>query len=225
MSARRAGALALLLALAGCGAQQEPPPRPPVFARVVAVLPFETAPSADRGERRGETTAGDLVTAQVYRVLSAQTVYLVVPDLTVADTLAMPEVRRTVGQLDRAVALGRAVGADAVVIGRVTRFEQRVGTAYGASEGAAVAFEMGIVSVADREGVWRGEFEERQEELSSNVFDVWMFWDKGPRWLSATELAGLGVDQLFDDLRDAVTAEREEAYQATMAAAPPTPAP
>lgn len=220
MSAARALALALLLALAGCGAQQATTPRGPVFARVIAVLPFETAPSADHGERRGEATAGDLVTAQVYRVLAAQTVYLVVPDLAVADSLGLPEVRRAVGQLDRAVALGRATGADAVIIGRVKRFDQRVGTAYGASQGAAVDFEMGLVSVADGDVVWRGEFADRQEELSSNILDAWMFWSAGPRWLSASELAGLGVDRLWDELEDKLTPERDEPEPAT-----PTPAP
>ncbi len=219
MRARGAVALALLLAIAGCGTRQ-PEARGPVFARVLAVLPFETAPTADRGERRGETTAGDVVTAQVYRVLAEQTVYLVVPDLTVADTLALPAVRRAVGQLDRAVALGAAVGAEAVIIGRVQRFEERVGTAYGASRGAAVAFEIGLVSVADREVVWRGSFEDEQQELSANILDAWMFWSAGPRWLSASELAGLGVDRLWEELTDTLTPERDDAGLPT-----PTPTP
>ena len=46
MSRLRPLALALLLAVAACGSKQTP--HPPLFARVVAVLPFETAPAADR---------------------------------------------------------------------------------------------------------------------------------------------------------------------------------
>lgn len=208
MSRLRPLALALFLAVAACGSKQTP--HPPLFARVVAVLPFETAPSADRGEKRGEAKAGDIVTAQVYRYLSQQTTYLIVPDITVVDTLATPELRRAIGRQERAVQLGKAVGADGVLFGRVDRFEQRVGTAYGASQGASVKFSIGLVSVATGELVWEGEFEETQEALATNFFDWWMFWDAGPRWLSASELAGLGVDKLLEECRASLTPDRED---------------
>lgn len=202
-------ALATALAVAACGSAE--PPRPPLFARVVAVMPFETAPSASKGEKRGEATGGDLVTAQVYRYLSDQTTYLVVPDLTVVDTLATPELRRAIGNRERAIALGKAVGADGVLFGRVERYDNRVGTAYGASEPASVAFKIGLLSPASGDVVWEGEFDETQESLSANFFDWWMFWDKGPRWLSASELSGLGVDRLLKECEQQLTADRAEA--------------
>lgn len=208
MSRRRPlGALALLL-VAACGAKA--PPNPPLFARVVAVLPFETAPGADKGEKRGEAKGGDLVTAQVYRYLSQQTTYRIIPDVTVVDTLATPELRRAIGQRERAALLGKATGADGVLFGRVDRFDQRVGTAYGASEPASVKFHISLVGVASGDVVWEGEFDETQESLSANFFDWWMFWESGPRWLSASELAGLGVDRLLDDCRNSLTPEKEE---------------
>ena len=208
MSRLRPLALVLFLAVAACGSKQ--PPHPPLFARVVAVLPFETAPSADRGEKRGEAKAGDLVTAQVYRYLSQQTTYLIVPDVTVIDTLATPDLRRAIGQHERAAQLGKAVGADGVLFGRVDRYDQRVGTAYGASQGASVRFSIGLVSVATGEVVWEGEFEETQESLAANFFDWWIFWDAGPHWLSASELAGLGVDKLLDECRASLTPDKDE---------------
>ena len=208
MTRRLALAALLLATLGACGTKQLP--NPPLFARVVAVMPFETGPGADKGERRGEAKGGDLVTAQVYRYLSQQTTYRIVPDMTVVDTLATPELRRAIGQKERAVLLGRAVGADGVIFGRVDRFEQRVGTAYGASSPASVKFSISLVGVESGEVVWQGEFDETQEALSSNFFDWWMFWDAGPRWLSASELSGLGVDRLLDDCREALTAEREQ---------------
>lgn len=209
MSCRRPLALlALLLAVAACGAK--PPPNPPLFARVVAVLPFETAPGADKGERRGEAKAGDVVTAQVYRYLSQQTTYRIVPDIAVIDTLATPELRRAIGQKERAILLGKATGADGVLFGRVDRFDQRVGTAYGASAPASVKFSISLVGVESGEVVWEGEFDETQESLSANFFDWWIFWEAGPHWLSASELAGLGVDRLLDDCRNSLTAEKED---------------
>ena len=182
------------------------------------MLPFETAASADRGEKRGEAKAGDLVTAQVYRYLADQTTYLIVPDITVVDTLQTPELRRAIGQQERAVALGKATGADGVLFGRVDRFDQRVGTAYGASEGASVRFNIGLVSPTTGELVWEGEFEETQESLASNFFDWWIFWDAGPHWLSASELSGLGVDKLLDECRASLTPDREDVPAAEDAA-------
>lgn len=211
----RLGLLALALLAVGCASKT--PPHPPLFARAVAVLPFETAAGADHGEKRGEAKAGALVTAQVYRYLSEQTTYLVVPDVTVADTLTTPELRRAIGLQERAIQLGKAVGADGVLFGRVERYDQRVGTAYGASQGASVKFSIGLLSPTTGEVVWEGEFEDTQEALAANFFDWWMFWSAGPRWLSANELTGLGVDRLLDECRQSLTADRDDVEDAAPA--------
>lgn len=208
MTRRLALPLVLLASVAACSSK--PPPNPPLFARLVAVLPFETAPSADKGGKRGEAQGGEVVTAEVYRYLSQQTTYLVVPDVTVVDTLATPELRRAIGQRERAVQLGKATGAHGVLFGRVERFDQRVGTAYGASAPASVKFHIALVGVESGEVIWEGEFEETQEALSANFFDWWMFWEAGPHWLSANELAGLGVDRLLDECRESLTPDQAE---------------
>ena len=100
--------------------------------------------------------AGLAVTAQIYRVLADQTEFRFVADLAVSDVLATPTVRRAGGVVERAVALGKEVGADGVIFGRVFRFHKRVGTEYGASEPASVWFELGLVSVSSGEVVWTG---------------------------------------------------------------------
>ena len=94
MRVARLVALAALGALAACGAR--PDERPPLPVRVLAVLPFETAAAADQGGKRGENTPGDVVTAQVYRVLAEQTEYDVVPDLTAVSYthLTLPRIER-----------------------------------------------------------------------------------------------------------------------------------
>jgi hypothetical protein len=201
---RTAGLAIGLAALAACGTTQ--PERPPLPVRVLAVLPLDDGPEVRKGVVPQDDGAA-VVTAQLYRVLVEQTEYRFAPDLSVVDTLATPALRAASGQLARAVALGKAVGADAVVVGRVTRFAPRVGTAYGASQGASVAFELGLVAVASGEEIWRGAFDETQEALASNIFDFWMFWRSGPQWLTANELAGLGVEDLWPQLTGAITAE------------------
>lgn len=193
--------------LAGCSLFYNAPPgaeeSAPVNMQLLAVLPIEPVASTSAD---GTTTppppaeAGLSVTAQIYRVLADQTEFRFVPDLTVADELETPEVRRAGGTIERAVALGKEVGADGVIFGHVFRFQKRVGTEYGASEPASVGFDLGLVAVSSGAVVWQGTFDQTQEPLTSNLLNWWMFWREGPRWFSAGELAGLGVDRLFADL-------------------------
>ncbi len=147
------------------------------------------------------------VTAQIYRALTEQTEFRFVPDLTVSDVLDTRAVRRAGSVVDRAVALGKEVGADGVIFGRVFRFHKRVGTEYGVTQPASVWFELGLVAVSNGRVVWQGRFDQTQEPLSSNLLDWWIFWRAGPRWVSSSELAGLGVDRLFQDLTIAVNTE------------------
>ncbi len=180
----------------------------PVKMRLLAVLPVEPAPAPATGTGpppAPPSAEGALaVTAQIYRVLAAQTEFRVVPDLTVADIVETPAVRRANSLIDRAVAVGKEVGADGVIVGRLYRYQRRVGTEYGASEAASVWFELQLVAVSSGAVVWHGEFDHTQEPLSSNLLNWWMFWRAGPRWLSASELAGLGVDELFPRMTAAV---------------------
>lgn len=198
----------VLLALAGGCASKAPetPEAAPPNMQLLAVLPVETAAAA-AGDAPVPSDAGMVVTAQLYRVLAEQTEFRFVPDLTVADVLETPALRRANSLADRAVALGKEVGADGVIFGRVLRFHKRVGTEYGATEPASVWFELALVSVASGDVVWKGRFDETQEPLSSNLLNWWMFWSAGPRWMSAAELTGLGVDRLFEDLMTAVNTE------------------
>jgi len=211
--ARAVSATLIAAALAmGCGATASQQPgeaeQKPTTMQLLAVLPIETAPSAsDPGAPPPSlppSEAGPVVTAQIYRVLAEQTEFRIVPDLTVADVVETPQVRGAGSLLARAVALGKEVGADGVIFGRVFRFQKRVGTEFGATQPASVSFEINLVSVSTGEVVWQGSFNQTQQPLTSNLLNWWMFWQAGPRWISASELAGLGVDRLFADMTAAV---------------------
>lgn len=180
----------------GCGARKGEPV--PVQLAMLAVLPLEAAETQeDVGGSRGPlpTDAGPAVTAQVYGVLADQTRFRFVPDLTVGDALRRPVEGATL--VDRAVSLGKEVGADGVIFGRVFRFRERVGGDLGATEPASVSFELNVVQVATGDIVWRGDFDRTQQSLSGNFLEFWMFWEKGPRWFTARDLAGLGVEKLL----------------------------
>ncbi|HXQ22288.1 MAG TPA: hypothetical protein VN812_11490 [Candidatus Acidoferrales bacterium] len=194
----RATSLVTLL-LAGCSLLHHPPTLPePV--NLIAVMPIEreeNATPAESGERIAPE-AERVMTAQVYDVLSSSPRWRFVPDLTVRQAL---NGLKSDGDLaSRARALGKAVNADAVLCGTVSRYIERVGTEYGARQPAAVGITLQLVSVQSGSVLWKNSFDQRQQALSANLFNWWQFWRGGPRWFSAQEFAHLGVEHLLDDL-------------------------
>jgi len=211
MCSRATATLLAALLVTGCGYMDylrylpfvggdgTPPP-----IGLIAVLPVRELPdtSLDDDDERPmlETHAGRAVTAQVYSYLAEQTRLRFVPDLTVADVAAAGPRE----PIEAARALAKATGADGVIFGSVYRFRERIGTKYAASRPASVSFDLAFYVTASDEVTWEDSFDKTQESLSSNLFNVWMFWRKGPYWFTARELAGLGVERMLDDLMDEI---------------------
>jgi hypothetical protein len=166
---------------------------------LIAVAPIrEAPPQLAEGERLVlETHAGRAITGQIYGFLAEQTRYRFVPDLSV--DAAMARIRSR-DQIETARELAVETGADAVLFGTVYRFQERVGPRYAASHPASVSFDLALYSVAAGEVVWKEQFDETQEALSTNLLNAWMFWRAGPHWFTVRELSGLGVEKLLETL-------------------------
>jgi TolB-like protein len=90
--------------------------------------------------------------------------------------------------------LGEAVYADAVLIGRVRRFRERVGDEWGVKSPASVAFALELVDVRRGDVIWSASFDETQKSLSENIFAIGdIISERGVRWLTAEQLAHEGV--------------------------------
>jgi hypothetical protein len=206
-------ALALLFLLPACApkAETEPDLALPSIDRIV-ILQLERAAVTSEPELpasresnpnpRLADGAEAAVTAQLYGVLANDPNWRLVPDIEVDD--AMREVPLSGGIEARAQALGAATKSDAVVTGRVSRFQERLGSAYGARFPASVSFELELVHTSTGKVLWHGTFDQTQDALSFNLFDFWMFWEAGPRWFSAGELAGLGVQKLIGEMDESL---------------------
>jgi hypothetical protein len=192
----------ILFALSGCSLLGHTPQiAEPI--KLIAVMPIEraeTAGAALPGEKpRVEPGAERVITAQIYAVLSESPRWRFVPDLTVAQALG--KMSADTGDLaTRARAMGKAVGADAVLFGTVSRYVERVGSEYGAQKPAAVGFTLQLISVPSGRLLWIGRFDQQQEALSTNLFNWWQFWRGGPKWFTAQQFAHLGVERLLEDL-------------------------
>jgi hypothetical protein len=191
----------ILLAVAGCNPFHRPP-KLPERVDLIAVMPIEplerTSATPPVPVETLPPEAPRQVTAAVYGALTSSSEWRVVPDLTLVQALAH---MKGEGDLaSRARALGKEVGADAVLFGTVSRYVERVGAEYGARHPAAVAFTLKLISVPSGEILWTGSFDQTQQPLTTNLFNWWQFWLGGPRWFTAQEFTRVGMEHVLRDL-------------------------
>jgi hypothetical protein len=160
----------------------------------IAVMPFSVSPVL-RGRESGTppNVAAQLVSRYVSEALAARGVEVVAPE-DVAATLAGADPSQRAGQI-----LSEKRGADAVVIGDLTRWEEREGEALGTLNAAAVGFNVTLQG-ADGRTLWSAEFDERQQPLSDNVLRAGKYPGGGSRWLTAEELARWGAGEIVGAL-------------------------
>jgi hypothetical protein len=98
---------------------------------------------------------------------------------------------------------GRIAGefqADAVLTGYLFRWRDREGMDYAAGRSASIAFDLCLVDPKDGTILWQGRFDKTQRALSENLLDVRTFYKGKGRWMTAEELAELGLEDLVREL-------------------------
>jgi len=165
----------------------------------VAVMPVLEAPDKFGGVVADG--AGEAISAELYSEMSMSGGWEIVPDTDVEQAMSkLPP--STAGNLqDNALALGRAVSADAVLYGTVERYKERVGVDYAAASPAAVTFTLHLIDLKSREVVWTAKFSKSQKALSENVLNLVNFLQNSGRWVRAHEIADEGVKAAVADLR------------------------
>ncbi|MCU0581844.1 MAG: hypothetical protein MUF26_05250 [Syntrophales bacterium] len=95
--------------------------------------------------------------------------------------------------------LGQGLKADAIVVGYVYRYQERVGTPYAVEKPASVAFEIHLIDVDAGLRSWRATFDKTQRSLMENLFNFRFFVKDKGRWITARELAAEGVDEIMQN--------------------------
>jgi hypothetical protein len=98
-----------------------------------------------------------------------------------------------------ALALGKELNANHVMVGIVWRYKERVGTAQASASPASVAFSLYLVNVEQGIPVWEAAFDRTQQALTDNLLNVKEFFSMGARWLTADELARFGLKQVLGE--------------------------
>jgi hypothetical protein len=163
----------------------------------IAVAPLRATGGLAQQRESATGVAPHVATALVGRYLSealARRGIAVVPAEDVGRVLAtqVPSYERRVPrEVARLVAV--EFGADAVLLGAVTRFRERSGQAAGTMHPAAVGFEVTLYTAPGAQRLWNAVFSETQQALSENVLSTYRYPGGGTRWLTAEELAQWGA--------------------------------
>jgi hypothetical protein len=96
--------------------------------------------------------------------------------------------------------MGEDFSGNVVLAGLVFRWDERVGTELAVSRPASVAFEIALVKTRDGAILWTGRFDKTQASLTENVLDLHMFLKAKGRWMTAEELAEIGLSDLVKQL-------------------------
>ena len=102
--------------------------------------------------------------------------------------------------LRSAIQLGKELGVDFIFVGYLFRYEERIGSHFGAEKPASVGFDVHLVRVRDGKRVWDGKFDETQQALSENLLKLGSFVRRKASWLTAEELSSDGMDEILKRL-------------------------
>lgn len=92
---------------------------------------------------------------------------------------------------------GAAFSSDAVLAGYLYRWEERLGGDYAVKKPASVAFDLFMIRPGDGEVLWKVRFDITQKSLSENILDVGTFLNGRGKWMTAEQLAALGLDRVL----------------------------
>jgi len=91
-------------------------------------------------------------------------------------------------------------GYGCAVLGRVERYEERIGSDWSVYRPASVAFKVILMETATGRVLWKGSFAEAQQPLSENLLALKQFVSRKARWVTAADLSETGFKGLVDSM-------------------------
>jgi hypothetical protein len=162
--------------------------------------------------RNGKIVPGseNTLTKLLYRKLDAAGTFNTSPLKRVEEALS-PVVKKRFEEkpIPSAIHIGRELDADFVLVGYLFRFEERIGSSIGVEKPASVGFDLHLIRIRDGKGVWNGKFNETQKALSEDLLKMGSFFRRKASWLTAEELASVGLDEVLRGLPGSEGLEKE----------------
>lgn len=174
--------------------------------RIAVVLPNGRIPEPRAQASYGSTPSEKARSQEELSELLARLVYstmAAMPNWQIVSEREVREVAQTIppgADIARLRKIGEMVYADALIVGRVERYRERIGNEWGAKTPASVAFVLDLVDVRRGDIIWSARFDETQKPLSENIFALGQVKQRGIRWLTAEQLTHEGVQQVVAEL-------------------------
>ncbi len=135
-----------------------------------------------------ETTMTELLQDELQKQFDNQ----LLPLDTVTEQYGKIRLRSEAGTpRELALDLGTRLKADYLIIGHVWRFREKTDEL----KGASVAFTLYLFDVRKDSKIWRMTSEKTQNTLTDNLLNASDFFRQGLKWLTARELARLGIKE------------------------------
>jgi len=169
--------------------------------RRVAIAPFAVSEglATDRVDTLAPQEAAKLLASQFAQGIGDRGPD-VIPPSDVARALEGAGISGRLIPRQVAALVAEKFGADALLLGRVTRLRERDGSAAGATRGATISFQADLFAAPGGARLWTGNVDETQRPLSENVLDASRYPGGGSRWLSAEEMLAWGASEMVPEI-------------------------
>ena len=142
------------------------------------------------------TAASKRITRLVYEALEYRPgLRLIHPNEASNVLTALESQESSVNWKQKVQEVGRQLNVDAVLVGLVRTYRERVGTKIGATP-AAVGFEVHLVDPSNGKIYWTGEYYEEQKPMNEDFIG---FVERGGAFVTAGELAEYGVHKMMKE--------------------------
>jgi len=163
--------------------------------------------------RAGEVVPGaqNTLTQLLYQKMEAVGIFKVLP-LEKAEEVLSPPVKQRFEEKPvlSAIQIGKDLKVDFISVGYLFRFEERIGSSLGVDKPASVGFDVHLFRLRDEKMVWHGKFDETQKSLSDDLLKIGSFFRRKAHWLTAEELASVGMDEMLKKLPGASELEEKQ---------------
>jgi hypothetical protein len=190
------------------------PPFPAGLEKIVvfgfrSALERGTTPEVIRSPISGEAftakpipeAVAEQMTERLFQRVSASDRYeLVSPDQARGVYSSLVSNQSTLSEMEILERIGNAFSADAVLAGYLYRWRERVGTDYAVKTPASVAFDLYLIRPQDGTLLWKGQFDMTQTSLSENLLEMSTFIEGGGKWMTARQLAEVGLGRVLQGL-------------------------
>lgn len=99
-----------------------------------------------------------------------------------------------------AALVGQQAGASKVIMGVVSRYDERSGAWYASREPAVVSFSLALVDVTSGSVTRKLRFNRRQAPLTTNLLALPLWWEEGFRWWAREEVADRALAEAAQSL-------------------------